>query len=461
MSDNIVVFVGPTLAKSLAEQLLDATYLPPASQGEVYREARKRPIAIGIIDGYFEQVPAVWHKEILWAMAHGVHVFGASSMGALRAAELHTYGMRGCGEIWQAFKDGILQDDDEVTIVHGPPDSGYIKASEAMVNIRATLDKAEDQNILDRNVKEALVMLAKNTWYPERNFRALIQHLDEIDALASQNLKHWLVDNSVDRKALDAKVMLSEMNSFLSTNPQPAVANFHFEHTDAWEQVRREVDRRVYTSAAQESGTSLADGVRYEELLDELRLTPDTYRQTVQMALLRRMSRELSLGDGVQADGEQLTQVHNHFRQQRGLIEPADIQQWLIDNDLDPRHFTDLLEQLFHTNRMQKLVSADIDRDLRDQLILQGTYPEFMNRARQKHALLNDIGLENPGLDDSDIDEEQLWLWFVEERDGGKDVPKNLSQYAQQLGFFSKEQMRRVLIREYCYQKRAPKQSDN
>ena len=31
--------------------------------------------------------------EVLYALANGVRVFGASSMGALRAAELHAFGM--------------------------------------------------------------------------------------------------------------------------------------------------------------------------------------------------------------------------------------------------------------------------------------------------------------------------------------------------------------------------------
>ena len=86
------------------------------------------PQAIGIIDGYFQWAPAVWHKEILWAIQQGVHVFGAASMGALRAAELAPFGMRGVGRIFEAYRDGVLpgsgdepfEDDDEVAVVHGP-----------------------------------------------------------------------------------------------------------------------------------------------------------------------------------------------------------------------------------------------------------------------------------------------------------------------------------------------------
>ena len=116
---SVVVFAGPTLRQSDVLARLDAQVLGPAAFGDVYRAAHARPTALAIIDGYFERVPATWHKEILWAMAEGVHVFGASSMGALRAAELSVFGMVGVGKIFEAFRDGVLEDDDEVAVAHG------------------------------------------------------------------------------------------------------------------------------------------------------------------------------------------------------------------------------------------------------------------------------------------------------------------------------------------------------
>src|ERR1700687_1751155 len=144
-----IVFVGPTISSQEVSEVLDvsgmidAVCLPPASQGDVYRASLQWPSAIGIIDGYFERVPAVWHKEILWAMSQGIHVFGSASMGALRAAELAAFGMTGVGAIFEAYRDGLLEDDDEVAVAHGLAEDGYRPLSEAMVNIRATLAAAE------------------------------------------------------------------------------------------------------------------------------------------------------------------------------------------------------------------------------------------------------------------------------------------------------------------------------
>ena len=149
MRAMICVFLGPTLASRDARLVLEADYRPPAAQGDVFRAVDHGAVAIGIIDGYFQRIASVWHKEILWAMKQGVHMFGSASMGALRAAELHGFGMRGVGQIFADYRDGVLVDDDEVAVLHGPAEADYVAVSEAMVNIRATLAAAQ-KNVLPR-----------------------------------------------------------------------------------------------------------------------------------------------------------------------------------------------------------------------------------------------------------------------------------------------------------------------
>src|SRR6185369_3188776 len=101
---GIAVFLGPSLPVAEAAGILPAaTFLAPARMGSVYRAVHDGARTVGIVDGFYERVPAVWHKEILWALAEGVRVYGAASMGALRAAELDTYGMIGVGEIYRQY----------------------------------------------------------------------------------------------------------------------------------------------------------------------------------------------------------------------------------------------------------------------------------------------------------------------------------------------------------------------
>src|SRR5262245_14019690 len=162
---TVCIFTGPTLPPTEAARVLDAEYLPPAAIGDVYRAAQKRPWAIGIIDGFFESTPSVWHKEVLWTMDQGIHVFGASSMGALRAAELADFGMVGVGAIFEAYRDGLIEDDDEVAVVHGPSEMGHMQISEAMVNIRATIGKAAATGVVSPETAAALIGTAKALYY--------------------------------------------------------------------------------------------------------------------------------------------------------------------------------------------------------------------------------------------------------------------------------------------------------
>jgi len=82
-----------------AAAILDADYYPPARKGDVYRIISSGVKTIILIDGVFHSAPSVWQRELLDAMEEGIQVLGASSMGALRAAELHQFGMVGFGVI--------------------------------------------------------------------------------------------------------------------------------------------------------------------------------------------------------------------------------------------------------------------------------------------------------------------------------------------------------------------------
>ena len=128
--------------------MLDADYLPPAGCGDVLRAALRRPRVIAVVDGLFDRARAVWHKEILFALSEGIHVYGAASMGALRAAELDRFGMRGIGEVYRAYADGSLEDDDEVAVAHGDAGDGFRPVSDAMVDVRATLGAAVAEGIV-------------------------------------------------------------------------------------------------------------------------------------------------------------------------------------------------------------------------------------------------------------------------------------------------------------------------
>ncbi len=233
---STVVFVGPTLPLEQAATILDASFLPPAAQGDLYRAALGRPRAIGLIDGRFGDVASVWHKEILWAMAQGIHVYGGASMGALRAAELHPFGMVGVGPIFQAFRDGILQDDDEVAVLHGPADSGWLQLTDALVDMRCTLTAAEAAGVVDTDTCARLLELARATFYAERTWARLLRDADaaRIEPARLEGLRAWLPLGRIAQKRADAVELLQTMARDLRADAPPLAVRYRFEPTEPW-----------------------------------------------------------------------------------------------------------------------------------------------------------------------------------------------------------------------------------
>jgi hypothetical protein len=238
------IFLGPTLALSGAEAELDAVYLPPVSAGDVFRLWQRRPKAVGIVDGYFEHVPAVWHKEIMWIMAHGVHVFGSASLGALRAAELDSFGMRGVGLVYQAVKDGTLDRDDEVAVAWEEGPDGYRALSDAMVSIRATLDAANGAQIITDATREILAAAGAGLFYRMRNWPALLEtgKAAGADPAELTALRRWLPGGRVDQQADDAVAMLRQMRDFLAGNPGPLRVSWTVANTTRWLAAKEHAD---------------------------------------------------------------------------------------------------------------------------------------------------------------------------------------------------------------------------
>lgn len=169
---DTVVYLGPTLARVEAAQVLDAVYLPPIRRGDL-AQLPSDVRFVGIVDGEFFQSLAVSPKEVLALLGRGVTVCGGSSMGALRAAETWRFGMVGVGKVFAMYRDGILEADDEVALVYEP--ETYRKHSEPLVNLRAGLDTAVRMGVITESERVQLVGEIKSLYFPERTVRRLEQ----------------------------------------------------------------------------------------------------------------------------------------------------------------------------------------------------------------------------------------------------------------------------------------------
>jgi hypothetical protein len=227
------VFLGPTLSHEAARSLLPAIYRPPASVGDVYRAACRGARRIVIVDGYFQRVPAIWHKEILFALANGVAVFGCASMGALRAAEMHPFGMVGVGEIFAAYATGTCEDDDEVAVAHEGAETGYRPTSEPMVNLRYGLSRAAREGVITPDDERELALTAKKMFYPERRWDTVIRSSRSVPERRRAALGEFVSRTDLDLKRRDAVTCLGALYKNSLRTPR-TIPRTPFVSTESW-----------------------------------------------------------------------------------------------------------------------------------------------------------------------------------------------------------------------------------
>ena len=441
---KIFVFSGPTLAAAEGRKIVDATFLPPVAQGDVYRAGLQRPSAIGIIDGYFERLPAVWHKEILWAMSKGIRVYGAASMGALRAAELEAYGMVGVGAIYEAFRRGELEDDDEVALTHGEAESGYLRLSEAMVDIRATLTAAERAGVIDPPVRRRLENVAKGLFYPRRAYPEIlgIAEREGMPGADLAALRDWLPGGRVDQKREDAEAMLRVMSDAAERGQGRQRVRYHFEHTAIWDQVLRRAGRRSLSLPSPERQSEL--------LLDELRLAGlEAYAGAVQGAQRRALAIEVSEAQ-VGATPELVQQAADDFRRRRRLYRPSEVESWMAEQHLDKEGFDRMMEAESRLAWVDTIYRADAALQLPDHLRSEGIYGRLQRRSRDKQLRLEEAGLFDAGVDQTRIRRDDLLRWHFDEQ-LGRSVPADLGRYSRALGLADERELLQMLAREYLY----------
>jgi hypothetical protein len=440
------VFAGPTLASAEVQAACGAICLPPVALGDVYQIAQKRPEAIGIIDGYFDGVPAVWHKEILWAMAEGVHVFGCASMGALRAAELHDFGMRGVGRIFEWYRDGTLEDDDEVAVLHGPKETGYVALSEPMVNIRATLEKAIEQRVIGPGTRQALEALAKSLFYQQRSWEALFDHPDAkaLPAAERAAVQAWLPQGRVDAKRDDALAMLAAMDELLTGGPEAKRVTYHLEWTEMWDEAVS------FSSAAGAALVDESDIVAHDRVLDELRLDVDAYHQARDSAFLRVLAQREADRRRLTVDPAALSDTTNRFRMKHQLLTTAALESWIAENEIDRDSFDRLMADEVRLEVLGSSTEPALCRQLWSELRRSGDFSRLSARARQKQRVLNTLGIEGPEPGSLGPGPPALRAWFFENR-LGLPLPDDLDRFAQRLGFANRTDFDRALLREYVY----------
>lgn len=231
-----ILFVGPSLPDA-AICGADITVHPPAAHGDVLAAVRAGATAIGLVDGNFEHVAPVWHKEILHALDEGVAVFGAASMGALRAAECDRFGMIGIGRIYEDYAAGRRVDDADVALLHGPAELGYPPLSLPLVNAEATLERLEVLDIIDKSYILRIRDAARDLFYKDRTWFSVLERAGK--SKERDKLLQLFHVEKVDQKRDDALALIRTLCHFRPQGPAKQ-GNWTFHATAQWRTATRQ-----------------------------------------------------------------------------------------------------------------------------------------------------------------------------------------------------------------------------
>ncbi|KIC07665.1 hypothetical protein RA19_23015 [Leisingera sp. ANG-M1] len=431
-----IVFAGPTIAAVEVRALIDAKVLPPAGQGDIYRAAREKPSVIGLIDGYFEGVPSVRHKEILWAMEQGIAVFGSASMGALRAAELSVFGMTGVGRIFEDYASSLLSDDDEVAVLHSPEELGFKPLSEPMVSIRATVEHAASEGLLAADEAAQLINTAKALFYKDRTWDRILEGFG--DAHWHSVFSNWLPAGRIDAKRQDACEMLAQMSAFLTGDARGrGVPGHRVERTLAWQKLASRVEAE---------NTGVQKGSR--GLLDELRLDPERYAGFRTKAALRVLALQRTEGTAKRIEHAALLDLMARHRAARGLSQSRVLQHWLRENGLDGTGYEELLRDTLCAEETVSALGNHLDPHILAELRYAGAYAGLQERAKEKEQRLQKMDAAADSLPGAD--KLQVLIWYFETL-LGRETPSNLDSHAKSIGLADAEEFYALITREFMY----------
>lgn len=169
-NEKMFLFIGPTsFGMSLSEVLPSETLvLPPVRRGDIQALIEKEKAStVVIVDGTYHTYPAVSHVEIKNALQKNWKVWGLSSMGAIRAAEMHELGMQGYGTVFKRYIDDEDLSDDYVALVHGS-DAPWFPISEPLIHIDFLLQQALRESIISHEFYQVLMDDLKNMWFGYR-----------------------------------------------------------------------------------------------------------------------------------------------------------------------------------------------------------------------------------------------------------------------------------------------------
>ena len=204
------LFVESTFEYTISKLLVNTDCYGAAVKSSILQLRGQNINRIILIDGLFCSSRAVWQRELKLALDHGVQIYGASSIGALRAVELRQYGMIGYGWIFEKYLSGEIVGDDEVCLQYGFVDGKLVKYTYPLVEIRWMFQ--QNMNSIDPFISRRILTKLSLVSYLERTPELIQKTLDIYLGLrTSQQLLKDLMHGVYDIKKIDANALLNHL----------------------------------------------------------------------------------------------------------------------------------------------------------------------------------------------------------------------------------------------------------
>jgi len=212
--------------------LANADYFPPAARGSFYDIVNDGYRIIVLIDGLFYGKLSVWHKEILYALDSGIEVIGASSMGALRAAELDGTGITGVGTIFGWYRDGLIDGDDEVALLHEGSQDGFSPLTIPLVNLRWCLRRAVAEGAIDQRSEALIVERSRQMCFTDRSIDAILKPLEDVIDIMTVKRAMASAEDLKKADAILALKLAAQRASVTGTPRVPRLREYEYSHVN-------------------------------------------------------------------------------------------------------------------------------------------------------------------------------------------------------------------------------------
>jgi hypothetical protein len=211
---QMAIFAGPSRSPDMKTG--SATIFPPARSGDLRRAANSGFRHIVLSDTLFLDAPPN-HREIMAVAGMVGALYGCSSAGALRAIELGTRGMRGCGVVHSLYQSGLICDDAELACVIG---DDHMAVTPSLIEIRYYLGYLLELGATAHRLTEAFEALS-SLYYMKRDYDAVNRILEEHLGRAGQAIAAPIEDPRFRIKAIDLENCLADIAVSIEGHPGP------------------------------------------------------------------------------------------------------------------------------------------------------------------------------------------------------------------------------------------------